>query len=149
MLAMLMRQQKSSRRWRCSGASILEMSLVLPILIMLSFGVVDYGYFFYLKNTFQGAALAGARAAIPYTATNANVSAIVTQMMTAAGFPANKYTLATSPSSVSGLSAGTPITVTVSATWSNIGTSALSTTLGGINGSKQIVGTAAMQKESN
>ena len=43
------------------GASVLEMALVLPILLMLSFGVVDYGYYFYVKNTVQGAALAGAR----------------------------------------------------------------------------------------
>ena len=139
----------SARRNRCGGASVLELSLVLPILIMLGFGVVDYGYFFYLKNTFQGAAQAGARAAIPYAATNSNVTAIVNQMMSAAGFASNKYTVTTNPSSVGGLSSGTAITVTVSSTWSTVGTSALATSLGGINGSKQIAGTAVMQKESN
>jgi Flp pilus assembly protein TadG len=86
-----------SNHWnrRRSGTSILEMMLVFPLLIMLSFGVVDYGYYIYLKNTFQAAAESGARAAIPYAATNSSVtgaSGIVTQMMSAAGIPSSKYT---------------------------------------------------------
>lgn len=128
------------------------MALVLPILLMLSFGVVDYGYYIYLKNTFQAAAQAGARAAVPYAATNSNVTGtggIVTAMMTAAGFASSQYTVTLSPSNVSGLSSGTAITVTVSASWSAVGTHALGTSFGGIGSSKQITGTAVMQKESN
>ncbi|HEY2588113.1 MAG TPA: TadE family protein, partial [Tepidisphaeraceae bacterium] len=67
------------------GGSMLELMLVLPILLMLSFGVVDYGYYFYLKNTLQGAAQAGARAAIPGTATNTNVTTAISNILTAAG----------------------------------------------------------------
>jgi Flp pilus assembly protein TadG len=137
---------------RKRGASTLEMALVLPILIMLSFGVVDYGYYIYLKNTFQGAAEAGARAAVPYAATNSNVTGttgIVTTMMTAAGFPSANYTVTLNPSDISGLSVGTAITVTVSANWGTVGTHALGTSFGGISAGKQITGVAVMQKEAN
>jgi Flp pilus assembly protein TadG len=142
------RQRKPRRK----GAALLEMLLVLPILLMLSLGVVDYGYYLYLKNTFQSAAEAGARAAVPYAASNSSVTGtngIVTQMMTAGGFPAASYTVTLSPSNVSSLSAGTQITVTISALWGNVGTHALGSSFGGMSNSKTVVGTAVMQKEAN
>jgi Flp pilus assembly protein TadG len=132
------------------GTSTLELVLVFPILLMLSLGVVDYGYYIYLKNLFQGAAQAGARAALPAAATNSSVNGttgVVTQMMTAAGFPSANYTVTLSPSNVSNLPSGTAITVTVSASWSTVGTHALSSSWGGIGGAKQIVASAVVQKE--
>lgn len=137
---------------RRTGTAILEFVLVLPLLCMLSFGAVDYGYFIYLKNTLQGAAQAGARAAIPAAATNSNLTGangIITSMMSAAGFSSSNYTVTITPSNVNGVSAGTAITVTITANWSNVGTHLLPTSLGGISGSKQIVGVAVMQKESS
>jgi Flp pilus assembly protein TadG len=142
------RQRKPRRK----GAALLEMLLVLPILLMLSFGVVDYGYYLYLKNTFQSAAEAGVRAAVPYAATNASVTGtngIVTQMMSAGGFPAASYVVTLSPSNVSNLSPGTQITVTISALWGNVGTHALNSSFGGISDGKAVVGNAVMQKEAN
>jgi len=128
------------------------MALVLPLMFMLSLGVGEYGYFFYLKSTFQGAAQAGARAAIPFAATNANVTGdtgVVTQMMTAAGIPAANYTVTLSPSDISGLSAGTQITVTIQTTWGIVGPNILGSTYGGISSSKIVKGVAIMQKESS
>ena len=43
------------------GGAILEAALVLPILLALSFGMVEYGYYFFVKHTLQGAARDGAR----------------------------------------------------------------------------------------
>lgn len=134
------------------GTSLLEMSLVLTTLIMLTFGVIDYGYYIYLKNTFQGAAQAGARAAVPFAATNASVtgaSGVVTNMLTAAGIPSTSYTVTLSPSNISGISAGTQITVSISASWGTVGTHMLGTAFGGISNSKQVTASAVMQKESN
>lgn len=141
---------RARRRHACRrGTSVLEMSLVLPLLIMLSFGVVDYGYYIYLKNTFQGAALAGARAGIPYDASNTDVANAVSASMTAAGIPSGNYTVTINPTSVSGLAAGTPVTVTISAAWSAVGTHALSASWGGISDTKQVTASAAMEKEPN
>jgi Flp pilus assembly protein TadG len=144
---------KSARRPK--GAAVLEMALVLPVLIMLSLGVVSYGYLIYLKNTFQGVAQAGARAAIPSTATNSTVTGttgIITTMMTASGIPAANYTVTLNPTDVSAAGgkcpAGTPITVTISATWGNVGVQALPTCFGGINSSQTITCFAVMYKEN-
>jgi Flp pilus assembly protein TadG len=134
------------------GASVLELLLVLPILLMLSFGAVDYGYVMFVKNTLEGAAETGARAGIPPTATNASVTSAVSNVMTAAGL--TTYTVSitdtsNNPLNVSGLAAGTMIQVTVSCTWANVGTHALGSAWGGISNTKVVTGTTVMQKESN
>ena len=131
------------------GASVLEMALVLPILLMLSFGVVDYGYFLYVKNTVQGAAQAGVRTAITSSATNASVTTVISNMMTAAGLQNSGYSVTLSPSDVSTAAAGSTVTVTISCTWGSLGVHTLSSSLGGISNSKQIVGVAVMRKESS
>ena len=134
---------------RRRGSSVLELCLVLPILIMLSFGVVDYGYFFYVKNTIQGAAEAGVRTAIPPTATNANVTTVITNMMTAAGLQSSGYTVTLSPTDVSTAAAGSSVSVTITITWGNVSFKALSSGYGGISNSKAVTGAAVMIKESS
>jgi Flp pilus assembly protein TadG len=128
---------------------MLELMLVLPILLMLSFGVVDYGYYFYLKNTLQGAAQAGARSAVPATSTNASVTSAVANILTAAGLASSSYSVTLNPSDISTAAAGSTVTVTITCTWASVGTHALSSSLGGISDSKQIIGVAVMRKESS
>jgi Flp pilus assembly protein TadG len=138
---------KFKRQTRRAGSAVLETCLVLPILIMLGFGVVDYGYCIYLTNAFQGAAQAGARTAVLDTSANSDVNTAVSTMMTAAGVSASNYTVTLSPSNVSGLTAGTNVTVTITGTWGNLGTKILPTMFGGMSNSKQIIGVSVMQKE--
>ena len=114
---------------------------------MLSFGVVDYGYCIFLHNAFQGAAQAGARTAVLSSSVNSDVTTIIATRLTAAGIPAANYTVTLTPSTISGLTSGTNITVNVSGTWGTLGTKILSTTFGGINNSKVITATSVMQKE--
>jgi len=114
---------------------------------MLGFGVVDYGYCIYLTNLFQGAAEAGARVAILDTSANSDVTTAVTNALTAGGISSSKYTITLSPSNISGLAAGTSITVTVSGTWGNLGTQILSTSFGGMASTKTISGASSMVKE--
>ena len=127
----------------------MELMLVLPIMLMLSFGVVDYGYYFYLKSTLQGAAQAGARAAIPASATDASVTTVISNILTAAGLQSSGYVVTLNPTDVSTAAAGTSVTVTITCTWANVGTHTLSPTFGGISNTKQIVGVAVMMKESS
>ena len=56
------------RRWK--GNAVIEVALTLPVVLALSFGCVEFGYFFFVKNSVQGAAREGARTAITPTATN-------------------------------------------------------------------------------
>jgi Flp pilus assembly protein TadG len=122
---------------------VLEVALTLPVVLALSFGCVEFGYFFFVKNTVQGAAREGARAAITPTATNSDVTTAVSNAMTAAGLQSSGYTVSTSPTNVSGLASGTAITVTVQCTWGTVGVRPL-----GIIGTNKIVkGVTVMRKE--
>jgi Flp pilus assembly protein TadG len=129
------------------GAAILETAVVMSLLIMLSFGTAEYGYFFFVKNMLMGAAREGARAAITSTSSNTDVNTAVANVMTAAHIPSNQYTVVTSPSTVAGTTAGTAITVTVTCTWGTVGITPLPTSMGGIATSKQVVGAAVMRRE--
>jgi Flp pilus assembly protein TadG len=131
------------RRWR--GSAVLDAALVFPILLSLTFGTVEYGYYFYVKHTLQGAAREGARAAITPTAVNADVTAAVTNSMTAAGLQSSGYVTTTSPASVGSLSAGTSVTVTVTCTWGTVGSGFRP--LGLIGTNKQVRGITVMRKE--
>src|SRR5215213_7362650 len=74
------------------GATILEMALTLGILLNLTFGTIEFGYFFFVKNTVQGAAREGARAAIPPGAANTDVTKAVNGALTAAGLKTSDFT---------------------------------------------------------
>ena len=129
------------------GGAVLETALVMGVLIMLSFGTAEYGYFFFIKNIVSGAARDGARAAIPSTATDATVNAAITNAMTAAKIPASNYTITLSPADVTQATAGTPVTVTVTCTWGTVGVTPLPNSMGGISATKQLQGVCVMYKE--
>src|SRR5215204_1026175 len=58
------RNRNRRPRLRRSGNALLDLAFVLPILLMLTFGAVEYGYALYVKHALQGAAREGARTAI-------------------------------------------------------------------------------------
>jgi Flp pilus assembly protein TadG len=119
------RKAISRRRGNRPGGAILEMALTLALLLNLTFGMVEFGYYFYVKNSFANAAREGARAGIVPGATNSSVTTAVTNSLTACKFPASSYTTAiadsTGNNNVALDTVGSTITITVSATWSTIG----------------------------
>lgn len=132
------------------GNAVLDMALVLPILLSLAFGTVEFGHFFWIKHNLQAAAREGARASIVPTATNQNVIDAVKLSMDAAGIPQANYTVAITDTSatpvainVATVVAGTPIKVTVSASWGTVGMRPL----GVISSSKTVIGATVMRKE--
>jgi len=130
------------RRWR-RGNAVLETALVIPVLLYLAFGTVEFGHFFYVKHNLQAAAREGARAAIVSSGTNTDVNAAVSGTMTAAGLQSSGYTVTTTPASVSTATTGTSVTVTVGCTWSNVGIRPLRL----ISASKVVTGTVVMRRE--
>ena len=45
------------RAWRGrSAAETLELAFALPLLLVLAFGTIEFGYWFYLEHNFQSAA---------------------------------------------------------------------------------------------
>lgn len=125
------------------GNAVLEAALVVPILLYLAFGTVEFGYFFYVKNNVQGAAREGVRAAIPPGATNTDVTSAISSQMTAAGLQSSGYTVTTTPSNISGLAPGTTVTVNVQCTWGTVGLRPLQL----MSAAKLVKGQAVMRKE--
>ncbi len=125
------------------------MAFVLPILLALTFGAVEYGYAIYVKHALTGAARDGARTAILAGATSAQVQAAVDSAMQNSGFAQSKYTrpATVTPANWAGSTAGTAIRVEVKATWSNIGVQVLPQVMGGINPAKELTATTSMRKE--
>jgi len=139
---------RGRRRQRQRGNAVLDMALVLPILLALAFGTVEFGYYFYVKHNIQAAAREGARAAIVPSAVAADVTTAVQNVMTAAGLGASGYT--TSVTDVNGnainvstATPGTAIKVTVQCTWGTVGVRPL----GVISSTKVVTGNTVMRKE--
>lgn len=137
------------QRIRRRGSAVLDAALVFPVLLSLTFGCVEFGHFFYIKHTLQGAAREGARAAATGTA-NSDVTTAVTNAMNAAGIPAAKYSTTIQDTSGNNLTisstnptAGTAIVVKVTATWGTIGVRPM----GLIGTAKQVIGSTTMRRE--
>ncbi|MGC4033821.1 MAG: pilus assembly protein [Tepidisphaeraceae bacterium] len=47
------------QRIRRRGSAVLDAALVFPVLLSLTFGCVEFGHYFYIKHTLQGAAREG------------------------------------------------------------------------------------------
>ena len=140
-------RQTTRRRF---GGAVLEMVLILPVMLYLAFGTVEFGYFFYLKHSLQGAARDGARAAVPAGAVYSDVTAAVDSAMQAANLSGSGYTIqvkdgATVVANLSTMVAGDTVTVTVTCTWGTAG--AGYRPWGLIGTSKQVIGVAVMRKE--
>jgi len=131
-------RHRRSRR----GSEILETALVLPILLLVAFGTVEFGYWFYVEHNLQGAAREGARAAIPPGATNDDVTAAVNSLMNASGFSPTDYTVTFSPNPITDADTGDMVTITVQADWTQIGVRPLS-----LISAPTIQGVAVMRKE--
>ncbi len=147
------RRDLSGNRRRTWGGAVLEAAIIVPILVILAFGMAEYSYYFFVKHTLEGAAREGARNAITPTATNASVIAAATAQLTAAGGTGWGATIAITNTSgtpitnVTTVAAGTAIEVSVSCTWSSVGVHPLAGLPGDIPGSKTVVGTCIMRKE--
>ena len=148
--------RRGARFGRRSGNAVLDLAFVLPVLLALTMGAVEYGYALFVKHALQGAAREGARAAIVNGATAATVQQQVDAAMLVAGFPQAKYTRppvietihnGAITSGMTAAVAGDGIRVTVQATWSVIGVDVLPTWMGGIDPNKVLSGATMMRKE--
>lgn len=78
--------KKSNSRVR-RAAAIVEFAVVLPLLLTILFGIIEYGWVFMVRQTLQTAAREGCRLAVLQTTTDpyTNVLARVDQVMSPTG----------------------------------------------------------------
>lgn len=106
-------------RRRRRGVICVEMAVLLPLLIVLLLGLLEYGWLFTKAHQITNIARNGARLAALPDSTVADVQAQVTNQMAAVGL-AGKYTLSISPANISALDSGQALSVTVTAPWSGV-----------------------------
>jgi Flp pilus assembly protein TadG len=148
-----MRTCRNSRRRgtrRRGGHGVMEAALVLPVLLALSMGMVEFGTFFQAKHTITGAARDGCRTAILGGATHAQAVAAVDNTMNSAGYAQGTYTVGFSDPDSSAAIAdvalverGRGVRVTVRANFGDIGTRPL----GVLPADKAVTGITTMIKE--
>jgi Flp pilus assembly protein TadG len=95
------------------GQGLVEFALVLPILLLLVLGIMDFGYFLFQMNAVSGAAREGVRVAAVTAPDAAAVTAAVTNLLTAANMQNPVVTIA-------GPNAASEVSVTVQATYNSI-----------------------------
>lgn len=130
--------RRASRR---RGAVLLETSLVIMLLLILAFGVMEYGHFVYTRHTLEGAAHRSVREAILPGRTDEEVAAVIAEQMGQHGYEADEYTV-----TVTWPAEDDPVknvTVQVQTTWGTVGIRPF----GLIDADKQVIATATMRRE--
>lgn len=101
--------ERRSRR----GTVTVEVALLLPLVMLLSIGLIEYGWVFLKVQQLNSAARHGARLASLPDATNSAVIAAITSEMEQSGFGGSGYSIQLSPADISGITSGQPVTVAV------------------------------------
>jgi len=138
----------------------LELALTLSILFSICYGTIEYGYYFFVKNTMQSAVREGCRAGIVSGATDSSVTAAALNQLLVAGLVTNSttvsgsgpytignYTVTISPEPFTSMTVGNTLTVTMTATWGVVGQNFRPEGL--IAASKVLSTAASMRKEGD
>ena len=75
------------------GAALVELAIVMPILLMIVFGIIEFGQMTYVRQTLISAATQGARRAILPGATHAIVLSVTEQALTDGGVNATEISI--------------------------------------------------------
>jgi Flp pilus assembly protein TadG len=80
---------------RARGAAVVEFAVVLPLLLTILFGIIEYGWVFMVRQTLQTAAREGCRLAVLQTTTTpyTNVLDRVSQVMEPTGLTSYTVTM--------------------------------------------------------
>jgi Flp pilus assembly protein TadG len=111
-----MRSRTKSRR----GSLTVEAALLLPLIFMLTFGLIEYGWMFLKQQQITNTARQCARLGAMVDGTNAAVTSQIGTMMTNYGLGSSGYTATISPGNVATAARGTQISVTISIPYANI-----------------------------
>jgi len=135
--------KRTSRRrgaHRSRAAAVVEFAVVLPLLLTILFGIIEYGWTFMVRQTLQAAAREGCRVAVlqSSTAPYAEVTSRVQQVMAPTGLT---YTL-----TMTHASPGNPVeSVNVTVPYADV--SLMGNFFGPRTGNLE--GTCSMRKEGN
>src|SRR3954471_5706122 len=90
----LMNMFKGQKR---RGGAAVESAIVMPIIVLLVFGVVEYGWMMLKSQDLSNAARSGARAGVRYGANATTVNNAISTAMTNAGLAGSGYVATLTP----------------------------------------------------
>ena len=121
---------------RARAAAVVEFAVVLPLLLTILFGIIEYGWVFMVRQSLQTAAREGCRIAVLQTATDTAINARVAQVMGPTGLT---YSV-----TLTHAGAGNPVeTVEIAVPYNDV------SLMGGFFGTHDynLAGTCSMRKE--
>jgi hypothetical protein len=72
---------RETKKGRFRGINIVETAVVLPLIFLLIFGLIEYGWLFFKMHLVTNAARVGARVAVRPTSNYGTVKAVVDDLM--------------------------------------------------------------------
>lgn len=111
---------KTKGKSRYRGAAIVEAAVVFPLIFILTFGVIEYGWLFLKAQQITNAARHGARIGIRADATGQDVLNDISRLMTDAGMEDSGYDVVITPADISSLDVGEPLEVRITVPSANI-----------------------------
>ncbi len=102
------------------GATAVEFAICAPILLMIVFGVIEFGRALMIQNALTSAAREGCRKATLATTHDVNQVTAAAERQVAIAAPKGKCSVSCSPSSLGSIQPGTPLTVTVDVNYSDV-----------------------------
>ncbi len=106
-MALIPHARRSSADHRATGIASLEFVIILPVLLILLFGVMEYGWMLTKSGEVVNAAREGAREGARTDATNADINAVVDQRLAAADISGHTTTI------TNAAAVGDPVTVQI------------------------------------
>ena len=100
------------------GAAAVEFALVAPLLFLVLFGIVEIGRLFMVQQMLTNCSREGARRAILESSTETEVKTVVNDYLT--GSSVSGATVTVSPSDLSSLGLGDPVTVKISVPFEDV-----------------------------
>ncbi len=97
-----------------------EMALIAPVLLLLTFGLIEYGWMFLKSQELTNAARRGARVAVRADATTSDVTSAIGDIMMACDLDGSGYQVTITPSDVASAATCDVITVQISLPYANI-----------------------------
>lgn len=113
-------------RWhRYRGSLTVEAAILFPLLFMITFGLIEYGWMFIKQQQITNAARQSARLAAMVDATNGQVSSQISTQMTnyslgSSGYTPTIYVNGTAGGNVATAARGAQVSVLISVPYANI-----------------------------
>src|SRR5437016_14577844 len=105
-----MKQQRRS----LSGSTMVEFALTLPLLALMLFGIIQYGFLFAAYITIRNASAVGARAYVVSQPPDSSVGVALARKALGPMLNENQPGLVITPNIVTGVSGGDAYSITVS-----------------------------------